>query len=241
VQQTSSGLFFMIVVATILVVFIVFLLVIRFTLSNRKKKAEWIRLLTELGFSPVEIPEPALVESLSRLFPCQARCESRLENVYFKPVRQGIMYVFDVIQSGGEGTSRLVGNVGFTSPDLGLPSLALIPLPGSSAGIGGVARETAVRLVEWVLLRAGLTRVHFPDQPDFENRYLVLGQDEAHIHSFLTRDRIARLVSLGCPYQVLGWGNALIVQIEVNNPGKQEPDDLRHRTETVQLIADALS
>jgi hypothetical protein len=102
------------------------------------------------------------------------------------------------------------------SPDLQLPRMMLQPLPElftQGKGTGFLAKA-AERAIEWGASLSGYQRVRFPNNPEFNNQFIVIANDQAEVSNFLSDIRMAQLRSLTRPYHIEANGDMFTIHEE---------------------------
>ncbi len=204
--------------------------------ATRRRRLEKQRRLAELGFVPVPYPDPDLVESLARLSRQNLEDVVELDNLLCRSESQADVYLFDRLQRRSGESSHSQGVLGLVSAELDVPYMVLFPVPEQPFKKGGLLYDGATRLLDWALARSGLVRVTFPERPDFEAGFFVLGLNEGDVRRFLTGDRMDELMALAAPFQVAGWGRAFILEDNPTHSGAQPAQSLDQRLETLHRL-----
>ena len=162
--------------------------------ATRKRRAERGDELTALGFEPVASPPPALRDALASL---QAHAEGpppTIGNLHRRSTPAGELYLLDT-QGGDAGHIWLgAGTLAALISDLGAPSLVL--LPGAPQPSGGLAQAALQRALDLIGSINGLVRIAYPDDVEFSERFVALGDDEEAVRAFLTDARRTALLEL---------------------------------------------
>ena len=162
--------------------------------ATRKRRAERGDELTALGFEPVASPPPALRDALASL---QAHAEGpppTIGNLHRRSTPAGELYLLDT-QGGDAGHIWLgAGTLAALISDLGAPSLVL--LPGAPQPSGGLAQAALQRALDLIGGISGLVRIAYPDDVEFSERFVALGDDEDAVRAFLTDARRTALLEL---------------------------------------------
>ncbi len=157
-------LFFLSVVAgmALLIVFLI--------RENRKAIATKTARATELGFQPVPRPDPRLEKCILDLYRRTANQRLDLRRVFHRSSFDGDLYLFDIEDPTGEGTTEIVSSaVAVVSPGASLPFFMIHPrLTGN-----GLAVRIANRILDWTANLRYQKTVLFSGVPQFDDCFIV--------------------------------------------------------------------
>jgi hypothetical protein len=218
--------------AVVLVAFLVY----RAVVASRERREARAQGLLALGFEALPgLPEEA-TQALRGLLRRPAAGEYEIRDVFARPGPGHVLYLLEIVDTSEDGSRRPV--VAVVSDRLDLPRFALSPRleqPGALAGL-------ANRVLEQILRRSGST-VRFPDDPDFDRRCLVSGDDEGRLRTFFTPRRRERIARTG-PMLVEGEGRIFTCQRLALGPRAahfEQGDVTEARVRDAQALFDALS
>lgn len=164
--------------------------------AYRSARSDFLAAVRDLGFRPAG-PAPELQSRMAALYTPPSRSENsapdfKVENVFRKQLTDGEMFVFDLVDTSGEGNTRTEQqSVAVVSRRLDLPRFVIIPRVGSSSVLAPVAN----RMISWVASTYG-TPVELSSDPSFSQHYLVSARDPDAARRFLTTDRTRRLAEV---------------------------------------------
>lgn len=182
----------------VLIIIIFFGVLVFFLIRAEKaEKSRKSQLAQGLGFEPVE-PDKILVERIGQLYENKwgDKHHFELRNVFRKQIPDGEMYLFDLVNTGGDEESYTEDQaIAVLSRYLKMPEFIIIP----QVNLEGFGGKFANSLLQWVVSKAG-NPVDFQDHPKFQQRYLVSSHDEQGTRQFLDDRRLhllAQARSLG--------------------------------------------
>jgi hypothetical protein len=204
-------------------------------ITQRNKVAARKQRLIAMGFSAVASPDPELAGRILALHQMGFNRRLELRNVFQKPLADGQVYLFDLWDAASSESATLhTGVIGIVSPLLNLPCFVVMPFPELGQKTPGFLANAAEKLLNWAAGRAGWTHFEFPENPAFDQRHFVAGQDEAAVRLFLSDYRLAQLLSLERSYQIDAGGNAFtLVRLSSSDAVLSKPEDFE------TLLADA--
>jgi hypothetical protein len=154
--------------------------------SALRQKAERERRMLALGFDKVQTPPDWLAGHLIDLAQKRDAQDLKVRNVYARRQADAQFYVFDLTDYAGEGSSDLYDQaVAVVSPQLDLPRFTLT----FKIAQEGKAADLANLFLAKMAARDGL-QIRFDAHPEFQRRYLVIGDDEIAVRSFFTDERL---------------------------------------------------
>ncbi len=160
-----------IVVLGILGVFAVLIYVM--FVGQRRLKAKKEEIATMLGFHPIP-PDAALQARIFQLHTHNRRRPAyELQYVFTRSSPDGQLYIYDLVSRDSEGyTVHESSAVALECPGWTLPRFSVYPRldqPGRTASL-------ANRMIAWLASR-DMPAIPFDSSPDFEQKYLVTGED----------------------------------------------------------------
>jgi hypothetical protein len=210
-------------IITGLIGFIVFLgflafaviLIVRQARKDRQLKR---RLAESLGFHPLENLSGELSERITTVHRHPGSGRFTLRNVFSRTLPEGEFYLYDLWETGSESSSRLEQCAfAVVSPGAHLPHFSIFPRVDASGGIGNLAN----RLVTWVMSRFA-TEIRL-EHPEFQERYLLVGEDESAVRAALTPDLLDHLSR--SPLLILSaGGDTFSVSTLDLRGGRKKPD-----------------
>lgn len=173
--------------------------------ATRKQASARRQRMLDIGFAPVEPPDPELVERVTVLRRRRSPKGTRVTNVFRKEGDGYRLYVLDAVSVGSDEDSTSQENVVLISPHLRLPAFALVP----KLEIGGFVAAAANQLLARLLSRA-MPAVEVPTHPEFTRRYSLFGDSPEEVRSALTDEALTHLAETGgCALEA--HGDTLVV------------------------------
>ncbi|MGB9631743.1 MAG: hypothetical protein ACPL8I_00300 [Chloroflexaceae bacterium] len=207
------------VVVALLIALVFGVMLIGSIAITRKDRAKKAQAAQALGLAPVAQPDAALAERIFALHrPAWGTATYELRNVWRRPLADGELFLFDLVDTSGDGDSITAHQaVAIRSATLHLPPFMFYPkVDTQQYALGGLAN----RIVEWAVARVGQP-VSFPDYPAFAARYTVTSDDPPAVRRFFD-ERLANYFATTRFYTLHAAGN-LFVFAEIG-PGLKTGD-----------------
>lgn len=164
-------------------------IVFSITWSERKSRMDRDRIAKALGFQPIEELDRELSSRLMDLHRHTPMQELKVQNVSEQIDGSTRILLFDMIDHGGDSVSTLVSaGIAIFSTRLHLPRFSLIPRVAEKGRIAGFANNFLEMLIE-----KRSNRIQLGANVHFDERYFLLGDEEASIRVFLDTYRLSRL------------------------------------------------
>lgn len=153
--------------------------------------------LFALGFVPLEPPPAELRDRVAALQPHRSQGQVTLRSVYGRPIEGGQVYLFESIDAESDDVSFLTdGTLAIASKALRSPTFTALPRLETRGSLGLLMEGMLERAYAILADRGGLIRVSFPDDPEFEERFVVLAAEPGAAEAFLTAERRTALLTL---------------------------------------------
>lgn len=159
--------------------------------TARRRQAERLQRLRAQGFEPLPDTSP-VAERLADLHSRGPGPGGRrkVANLHERRESDRQVYLFDLRSPKGEG-ARSDALVGVVSPGLRMPRFRIGPRPEPGNALASLANLVLEKLASlWG------QPIRFPDVPEFDLRYLVMGAEEGAVRAFLTEERLRALAAL---------------------------------------------
>jgi hypothetical protein len=111
------------------------------------------------------------------------------------------------------------------SPTLRLPRLFLLPLPHLEGKWGEIVNHLMGNVAGMAGSFNGMQRVQFPESPEFNQRFMILGENEGQVRAFLDSYRVRLLISMDNFMMLQTYGDAYEVAF-ASVQGKSQDDIL---------------
>jgi hypothetical protein len=159
--------------------------------STRQQKAYRAELAQTLGFTPLEEPDPSILEKIVSVHPRYGTPRYSLKNVSRRSFPYGTIYLYDLLEAGGESVS-MVENAAISifAPGMDLPRFMTYP----RLDMGGKLAGWANQLIENLIEAQGFTELDLEKFPDFEKKYFLFAEDEVAINALFSTPLIELLV-----------------------------------------------
>lgn len=182
------------IVILILLVFAA-IVALMFLQSSREIKKKDER-LAQRGFTPIDPVPPEIVTRIIELQP-RKPSNGQVTKLARKAINDGELYVFDlVIPSKNDSDTHYEDSVMVVSPTLRLPRLFLLPLPRLDGKWGGMVNSLVGGIMGMTGNFTGMQRIQFPENPEFNQRFTVLGEDEDQVRAFFNPYRVSLLMGV---------------------------------------------
>ncbi len=209
--------------------------------ASKKSQEEKRSRAIKLGFEPLEEVPTGL---LSRLEQLQQRSENQVLEVRNLSHQQGLdrdLYLLDLVDTDDEDTWLATDMIAVISPQLALPRFTLTSLPpiNTDRMLGNLMDKMLDKFFDWAAKYQRLTRVSFPGNPAFDNKYIVYGRDPQALQRLFSGFRASYLVSLKLPIMMAGSGDFLTLEAgfpERNTQQTKQGSLKRLYQETGELI-----
>jgi hypothetical protein len=154
--------------------------------SIRQKRQQRQNLLDH-GLVPQAKPDPSLIERINGLHP-----GSRIDNIFFLNKSNYQIYLFDLwTRTNDQQAEHPYSSVAVLSADFNLPRFALFP---------NIKIPFVGKVMEWAVQRAierhGFQQFTFPDNPAFDDAFILVGADEAALRKYFDLQRLNQLAQM---------------------------------------------
>lgn len=206
-------------IITFVVIAGIFIAVILAAVSQRREQEHREETLFRLGYTPVTPAPQQLVDRIAGLRrPGSQKVE--LQRAFRRPIAGGEIYVFDLVDAGGDETSSIAdGAVAIVSPVLDLPRFTIVPHFDFGGRASGMLMQLAERAISWAAARSGLEEISFEGDLEFNAAFITLAEDPEATTAFLTGQRRTELLQMERRYVIDAEGNTLMMS---RNPTDRE-------------------
>ena len=197
--------------------------------------------LFALGFTPLDPPPDELRERVAALQP--HRSQIMLRCVFGRPSTSGHAYLFDSIDAENDDASFMTSGVlAIASKALRSPAFTVLPRPEArGSGSLGSLMDGMLELTYALLANRGLVRVPVPDDPEFEQRFVVLAAEPWVTEVFLTPGRRTALLALSQGLVAAACQDTLMLSAHTPSGGSQPTvDEIGSRLELLEKLFEAM-
>ena len=210
----------------IILIFVsLFLLVIR---ASKRQIAEKTHQALTLGYEEVTSRPSQLISRVESLFKRKETQGVYVDQVYSKRDWDQEFFIFDA-QDSSEHDNEMGSEIfGVISNQLALPQFSLTTLPGfdSETLIGGLMEKLLDKVLEVAGKYQGLSRIEFPDRPDFNDQIIVFGKDPGAVRELMNRIPISSIIRVKSPLHIAGLDDFLTVDFSQMGSIKDPQNDL---------------
>ena len=211
-------------------IILIFILFVLFAIQATKRTREEKNLRArQLGFEPVvEIPQD-LQSRIEDLYQNEKDRTLEIRNLHHRREWEQDLYLFDILDTSDEDSWMGRDVIGVISRNLALPRFSLITIPefGKDGVLGNLMEKILDKVFKWAANFQRLSRVEFPDQPGFDDRFVVYGRDEHDVRTLFSGSTASGLSNNRLPLKLAGSGDFLIVETAHTTPPKDQYQDLR--------------
>lgn len=174
---------------------------------GRKKISAKQQALRALGFMPLKAPPQDLAARMLAFYHCAPQQSLRLRDVCQKSFTAGsCAYVFGFEDADDDMLAII-------SPDLNVPRFSLLPRLVENGNVSGFLFGTLSKLVDRAVDQTEMQMVDFVGQSDLGRRFIVFGEDEVELRSFLSAERLAQLVDLVGTYDIEAGRDSFVMKV----------------------------
>jgi hypothetical protein len=160
-------------------------------IGARQQQAYHAGLVQSLGFTPIEEPDPSLLVQITSVHPRFGTPNYKLKNVARRSFPYGALYLYDLLDTGGESTSTVENfAIAIVASGTDLPRFITYP----RLEVGGKLAGWANQLIESLIESQGFIELDLEGYPDFEQKYFLFGEDEAAIKALFGAPLVGMLV-----------------------------------------------
>jgi hypothetical protein len=210
----------------ILVFTALLLLAIRTSRNSREQKTTQA---SALGFEALSVVPDELVSRVNDLFRNQQTQSLSITEPYHQHDFERDLYIFDLDNTTGQDTEMGSEIFGVISRQLALPHFSLTSLPPFNTDnmLGNLMDMVLDKVLDVAEKYQGLKRIEFPDQPGYENQFVVFGQDEFAVLNMLDRVNLSALARSKNYLHLAGSGDFLTVDFSIPSTPRDPNRDFR--------------
>jgi len=196
--------------------------------------------LFALGFTPLDPPPDELRDRVAALQP--HRNEITLRDVYARPSPGGRAYLFDSTDTESDDASFMTsGTLAIASKALHSPAFTVLPRLETRGSLGLLMDGMLEHAYALLADRGGLSRVPFSDDPEFEQRFVVLAAEPGAVEAFLTPGRRTALLALPQGLAIAAHLDTLTLSAYAPSGGSQPTvDEIGSRLELLEKLFQAM-
>ena len=202
--------------------------------TSRRHQSEADHQLQQLGFHPLESSPPELERRVEELYQTKGEREIDIWRVYHRHELDEDLFLFDAVDTRGDGSEMGSGVFGMISPNLALPRFSLVTMPGFNRDslIGGLMDKLLDKVMDYAEGYLQLERVDLTDHPDQDDQVVLFGRSPTAVREMLDRVGLYSLLRNSIPLQIAGSGEFITVDISMSNNPNQPEENLVSRYQT---------
>ena len=171
-----------------------------------------------------------LLERVRSLYMSEKAKALRVEYAYWRKMGEATFYWFSLMDDSGEDSTALGETMLLAaSPELSVPRLSVFAMPEIPGKMGGMVGSLLDMVINKALGRGGLTRVDFPEDPKFSERFVVASLNETAARTFFDDRRRSLLLGIPVPSVHIQAGRDMVWVQPLNFQAGGEKMDLPER------------
>jgi hypothetical protein len=226
----------LIALLVILVFAVIFLLIFR---AGRRQVAEKKHLALTLGYEEVTSRPSQLISRVEALYKRGNNQGIQIDQVYSKKDWEEEFFIFDVSDANQDDNELGSEVFGVISSDFALPQFSLTTLPGFSSGslFGGIMEGLLDKVLSFSEGYLHMSRIEFPDKPDFDQQVIVFGKDEAAVRELMDRIHLDSIMRIKSPVHIAGLDDFLTVDFsQMSSYSSRDSDLIAQHREFSQIL-----
>ncbi len=222
------------------IVGLIVLAVIGVIWAQRRKRSSRDEMAAQMAFQ--RLTDTAdLLERVRSLYMSGRANALRIEYAYWRKLGEATFYWFSLIDDSGEDSTALGETMLLVaSPELSVPRLSIFAMPEIPGKMGGMVGSLLDMVINKAMSRGSLTRVDFPEDLKFSERFVVGSLNETAARTFFDDRRRALLLGIPVLTVHIQAGRDMVWVQPLNvNPGGQKvelPDRVRQNIELTQRV-----
>ncbi len=213
-----------------LLVILVFAALLLFAIrSSRNSREQKTAQASALGFEALSVSPDELMSRVNNLFKNQQAQSLSISELFHQNDFERDLYIFDLDNTTGQDAEMGSEIFGVISRQLALPHFSLTSLPPFNTDnmLGNLMEIVLDKVLEVAEKYQGLKRIEFPDQPGYENQFVVFGQDEYAVLNMLDRVNLSALSRSKNYLHLAGSGDFLTVDFSMPTSPRDPNRDFR--------------
>ncbi|MBN1372381.1 MAG: hypothetical protein JW987_10630 [Anaerolineaceae bacterium] len=235
--NTSAILGILVIVG---IVGLIILGVIMVIWAQRRKLSSRDEMAAQMAFQRLT-DTAELLERVRSLYMSGRSNALRIEFAYWRKLGETTFYWFSLMDDSGEDSTALGETMLLAaSPELSVPRLSVFAMPEIPGKVGGMVENLLDMVINKALSRGGLTRVDFPEDEKFAERFVVGSLNDTAARTFFDDRRRALLLGIPVPAVHIQAGRDMVwVQpLNITSGGQKVElsDRIRQNIELTQRV-----
>ena len=207
--------------------------------TSRQQTAEKKHQALTLGYDEVSSRPDQLISRVEALYKRGNNQGIQVDQVYSKKDWEEEFFIFDVSDANQDDSDLGSDVFGVISSDFSLPKFSLTTLPGFSSGslLGGIMEGLLDKVLSFSEGYLQMSRIEFPDKPDFDQQVIVFGKDEAAVRELMDRIHLDSILRIKSPVHIAGLDDFLTVDFsQLSSYSSEESDLISQHREFSQIL-----
>ncbi len=158
--------------------------------STKQQKQERADMAAMLGFQPVLKPDLVKLKSrLAHINPKHGSNSKELRDVFIKHIPEGDLYLYDLWDTSGDSSSVIQNRaLALVVTGRQYPRFVI----SARLSMPGMLAQLANKVISWAV-GYQMTIFDFPEEPDFNEHFVVAGEDELAVRNLLNSSILHRI------------------------------------------------
>ncbi len=158
--------------------------------STKQQKKERADMAAMLGFQPVLKTDHVTLKSrLAHINPKHGSNDKELRDVFVKHIPEGDLYLYDLWDTSGDSSNAIQSlALALVTTERLFPRFVI----SSRLAMPGMLAQLANKVLSWSV-GFQMTVVDFPEEPDFNEHFVVAGNDELEVRNLLNSSILHRI------------------------------------------------
>ncbi len=176
----------------VVLVFILFFvwMIVWMARSTKRQKQERADMAAMLGFQPVLKPDFVKLKSrLAHINPKHGSNSKELRDVFVKHLPEGDLYLYDLWDTSGDSSNVIQDRaLALVVTGRQYPRFVI----SARLSMPGMLAQLANKVISWAV-GYQMTIFDFPEEPDFNEHFVVAGEDELEVRNLLNSSILHRI------------------------------------------------
>ena len=207
--------------------------------ASRRQAAERKHLALTLGYEEMTSRPSQLISRVEALYKRGNNQGIQIDQLYSKKDWEEEFFIFDVSDTNQDDNELGSDVFGVISSDFALPLFSLTTLPGFSGGslFGGIMEGLLDKVLSFSEGYLQMSRIEFPDKPDFDQQVIVFGKDETAVRELMDRIHLDSIIRIKSPLHIAGLDDFLTVDFsQMSSYSSPDSDLIAQHREFSQIL-----